>query len=299
MMATTAELRGIFPPEFTPQSRVHIDVRNGPPAGFKMPSFAPFQIEDARPLQALAVSPDEFFDVHGFFLLSHETAVRNWESDPASVADSDVVRIYYPEIEQLIRERLYPGRRLEVHQWSPPLRRGRGTPTPQYANGVHSDYALTPEDFEVSVEAYADRHAAEAWRRRYERDEVEAFVMVDFWRPTNMPGPLMHMPLAVCDPSSVEMADLVPTALTGIAPSGLPTNHVALRYNPRQRWYYYPRMDNDEVLAFKLFECRKSETDPREFRSVLHSAFVDPDTPADAAERQSCEHRVGISLLRN
>jgi hypothetical protein len=298
-MATTAELRGLFPPEFKPQRRIHIDVRKGPPAGFKMPSFAPFQIEDARPLQALSVSPDEFFDRHGFVLLSHETAVRNWESDPASVEESDVVRIYYPEIERLIRERLYPGRRLEVHQSSPPLRRGRGTPTPQYANGVHSDYGLTPEDFEVSVEAYAGRQAAQGWRRRYERDDVEGFAMVDFWRPTNMPGALLHMPLALCDPSSVEMADLVPTALTGIAPSGLPTNHVALRYNPRQRWYYYPRMGNDEVLAFRLFECRKGETDPGEFRSVLHSAFVDPDTPADAVQRQSCEHRVGISFLRN
>jgi hypothetical protein len=298
-MATTAELRGLFPPEFKPQRRIEIDVRKGPPANFKMPTFAPFHIEDARPLQALSVSPGEFFDKHSFVLLPHETAVHNWEVDPASVEDSEVVRIYYPEIERLIREQLYPGRRLEVHQSSPPLRRGRGTPTAQYANGVHSDYGLTPDDFEVSVEAYAGRQAAQGWRRRYERDEVEGFAMVDFWRPTNMPGPLLHMPLALCDPSSVEMADLVPTALTGIAPSGLPTNHVALRYNPRQRWYYYPRMGTDEVLAFKLFECRKSETGPGEFRSVLHSAFVDPDTPADAVERQSCEHRVGISFLRN
>ena len=298
-MATTAELRGLFPSEFQAESRIQIDVRKGPPAGFKMPSFGPFEIEDARPLQARAETEAAFFDAHGFVLLSHETAVRSWETNPNSAESSDVVRKYYPEIEQLIRERLYPGRRVEVHQWSPPLRRGRGTPTPQYANGVHSDYGLTPEDFEVSVEAYAKRQAAEAWRRRHDRDDVEAFTIIDFWRPTNMPGPLLHMPLALCDPSSVDLADLVPTALTGIAPSGLPTNHVALRYNPSQRWYYYPRMDTDEVLAFKLFECRKDDPEPTQFRSVLHSAFADPDTPADAEERQSCEHRVGVSVLRN
>ena len=107
-MATTAELRGLFPPEFKPQRRIQIDVRKGPPAGFKMPSFAPFHIEDARPLQALSVSAAEFFDKHGFVLLSHETAVRNWETDPASAEDSEVVRIYYSEIERLIRERLIP-----------------------------------------------------------------------------------------------------------------------------------------------------------------------------------------------
>ena len=101
-------------------------------------------------------------------------------------------------------------------------------------------------------------------------------MVIDFWRPTNMAGPLMHMPLALCDASSVEITDLVPTAMTGIAPSGLPTHHVALRYSPRHRWYYYPRMGTDEVLAFKLFECRKDDPEPARFRSVLHTAFADP-----------------------
>jgi hypothetical protein len=298
-MATTAELRGLFPSEFKPQGRIRIDVRKGPPAGSRMPAFAPFRIEDARPLQARALSEAEFFDTHGFVLLSHQTAVRNWEVVPATADDSDVARIYYPEIEQMVRESLFPGKRVEVHQSSPPLRRGRDTATPQYANDVHSDYGLAPEDFEVSVEAYAGQQAAQAWRRRYERDDVEAFAMVDFWRPTNMRGPLLHMPLALCDPSTVDMTDLVSTELTGIAPSGLPTNHVALRYNPDQRWYYYPRMGMDEVLAFKLFECRKDDPGPSRLRSVLHTAFADPDAPANAEERQSCEHRVGVSILRD
>jgi hypothetical protein len=298
-MATTAELRGLFPPQFTPQGRIEIDIGKGPPAGFKIPSFGPFQIDDARPFQAEAASEAAFFDEHGFVLLPHATAVRDWDVDPASAESSDVVRYYYPEIEQLVSERLYPGKRVEVRQWSPPLRRGRETPTPQYANGVHSDYGLTPEDFEVSVEAYSDRRAAEGWRRSFDRDEVEAFLMIDFWRPTNMDGPLLHMPLALCDPASIDIADLVPTAMTGIAPNGRPTHHVALRHNARQRWYYYPCMRLDEVLAFKLFECRKDDPGPSCFRSVLHTAFADPDAPADAQERQSCEHRVGLLVLRD
>ena len=170
---------------------------------------------------------------------------------------------------------------------------------PQYANGVHSDYGVTPEDFEVSVEAYATPQAARSWRQGYDREEVEAFMIVDFWRPTNMTGPLLHMPLALCDPQTVDIADVIPTAMTGIAPSRLPTNHVALRYNPRQRWYYYPGMQADEVLAFKLFECRKDDPIPSRFRSVFHTAFADPDAPTNAEERQSCEHRVGVVILRD
>jgi hypothetical protein len=296
-MATNAQLKGLFPPEFKPAERIKIDISKGPPAGFEMPHFGPFEIHDARALQAEAASEAEFFDRHGFVLLHHETSVRDWDSTSAAPEAGEVVRFYYPEIEQLVRERLYPGKRVEVHQWSPPLRRGRGTPTPYYASGVHSDYGVSPEDFEVSIEAYADRRAAEGWRGRYERDEVDAFAVIDFWRPTNMSGPLEHMPLAVCDASTVDVADLVPTAMTGIAPSGLPTHHVSLRYNPDQRWCYYPRMRIDEVLAFKLFECRKDDPGPSRFRSVFHTAFADPHAPSDAEERQSCEHRVGVTVL--
>jgi hypothetical protein len=297
--ATSAELSGLFPPDFTPDQRIQIDIGKGPPPGFRRPFFGPFEIGDARAYQAEAESEPAFFDAHGFVLLAHETAVGDWEPAPDNAESSDVVRLYYPEIEQLVRHRLFPGRRVEVHQWSPPLRRGRDTSTPQYASAVHSDYGLTPEDFEVSVEAYADRQAAEGWRRSYDRDDVEGFMMIDFWRPTNMTGPLMHMPLALCDPAKVEIADLVPMAMTGIAPSGRPTHHVGLRYNAGQRWYYYPRMQTDEVLAFKLFECRKDDPEPTRFRSVLHTAFADPNAPADAEERQSCEHRVGVVILRD
>lgn len=297
-MATIAQLNGLFPPDFKPADRLNIDIRKGPPPGFQ-PRFGPFQIDDARPLQAEAASEGAFFDDHGFVLLNHATGVCDWDADAASPETSEVVRVYYPEIEQLVRERLFPGKSLKVHQWSPPLRRGRDTATPQYASGVHSDYGLTSDDFQVSVEAYATPEAGKVWRRGFERNEVEAFMVIDFWRPTNMARPLMHMPLALCDPSSVEISDLVPTAMTGIAPSGLPTNHVALRYSPRQRWYYYPRMRTDEVLAFKLFECRKDDPETTRFRSVLHTAFADPDAPADAEERQSCEHRVGVTILRD
>ncbi len=297
-MATTAPLKGFFPPAFKQADRLRFDVRQAPPGDFAMPDFGPFQIEDARPFQAQATSEADFFDARGFVLLSHATAVRDWEVDAASTDASEAVRVYYPEIEQLVTQRLYPGKQVEVRQWSPPLRRGRGMSMAQYAGAVHSDYGLTPEDFEVSVEAYADRQAAQAWRRQYEREDVEAFAVVDFWRPTNMQGPLLHMPLALCDASTVDLADLIPTAIIGIAPSGLPTNHVSPRYNPGQRWYYYPRMGMDEVLAFKLFECRKDDPGPTRFRSVFHSAFLDPDAPADAEERQSCEHRVGVLILR-
>jgi hypothetical protein len=208
-----------------------------------------------------------------------------------------VARIYFPEIEALVRERLLPGRPVRVQQFAPPLRRGRDTRMPAYGRAVHQDYGLTPDDYVESVEAYTSPEVGALWRDRWSREDVEGFIVIDFWRTTHMDGPLEHMPLALCAPASVDLADVVPTGLLNFSPTGRPTNNLGLRWRQDQRWWVYPRMREDEVLAFKLFEARKDDAGPV-VRSCFHAAFADPGAPQDAQPRQSCEHRVGVWLLK-
>lgn len=300
MPAVKTKLTGFFPPDFTAEGRVLIDLadpgRHFPPTA-ATPEIA---IGDARELQAAAGhSEADFFDQYGFVLLPHRTAVSDWEVDPSRPpAESQVARAYFPEIETLIRTRLLPGEAIAVHQPSPPLRRGRGTSTPQYGDGVHQDFGLTPDDFQEALEAFSTPEVGRFWRERFEHPAVAGLMVIDFWRTTNMTAPLKHMPLAVCDPNTVDMADLVPSGLVGFAPSGRPTNQLSLRFNAGQGWWYYPDMRPDEVLAFKLFEYFKHETRPV-LRSCFHSAFKDPGAPHDAEPRQSCEHRVSVIFLRD
>jgi hypothetical protein len=283
---TAAQLNGLFPPDFVTQGRFSAAVGTPPPG---VRSFPPIEIRDARALQAGAESEAAFFDAHGFVLLPHATRVRDW--------DKDVASLYLPEIQEIIRERLLPGRRIEVQQGPFLLRRGRGTATPFYANGVHQDHGLTPDDYAENVGAFAGAEAANWWRTRFDRDVVAGFMAIDFWRVTNMAEPLRHMPLALCDPTSVAPDDVIPTTLTGIAPEGRESHHLSLRFNAGQLWYHYPRMTGDELLAFKIFQCAKQGESP--FASCFHSAFADPETPPDAEHRQSCEHRVGVLLLKD
>jgi len=283
---TTAQLNGFFPPDFVPRGRFTAHVGAPPPEAL---TFPPVEIHDARALQAGAESEAAFFDAHGFVLMPHATRMRDW--------DRDVADLYLPEIEAVIRERLLPGRRVEVQQGPFLLRRGRDTGTPFYANGVHQDHGLTPDDYARNVGAFAGPNAEQWWRNRFHGEDVAGFMSIDFWRTTNMAGPLRHMPLALCDPTSVAADDVIPTTLTGIAPDGRETQHLSLRFNDGQLWYHYPLMTDDELLAFKIFECWK-EGDSG-FASCFHSAFADPDTPADAEHRQSCEHRVGVLLLKD
>src|SRR5579872_3149656 len=245
-----AQLNGFLPPEFS-GSIPTFDVRKpSPRARYEVP---PTTIRDARALQANARSEAEFFAEHGFVLLDHKTAVRDW--------DHDVEAVYQPEIDALICERLFPGRRIEVQQ-SPAglLRRGRDTNNPQYAGGVHSDGPVTAELYAANVLAFASPQAEVWWRTNYERKDVAGFVSVDLWRPTNMRGPLRHMPLAVCAPNSLDPADIVPMTMIVIAPGDQTSHHLGLRFNPRQQWFFYRDMTIDEVLAFKL--CEFSKDDP-------------------------------------
>ena len=278
------ELNGFFPPDFEGGFSAAV---GAPPPG--MPRFPPVEIGDGRALQAGAASEAEFFAAHSFVLLPHATRVRDW--------DKDIGSIYVAEIEAVIRERLLPGRRVEIQQGPRLVRRGRDTDTPFYAQGVHQDHGLGADDYERNVGAFAGPEAAGWWRRRYERDDVIGLMAIDFWRTTNMAGPLRHMPLALCDPTSVAAPDLISTTLTGIAPEGRETHHLSLRYNSSQLWYHYPLMTSDELLAFKIFQCMKEGDNA--YAGCLHSAFADPGAPADAEPRQSCEHRVGVLLLKD
>ncbi|HVU30255.1 MAG TPA: CmcJ/NvfI family oxidoreductase, partial [Sphingomicrobium sp.] len=157
---------------------------------------------------------------------------------------------------------------------------------------------LTFEAYAANVGAFAGEQAKSWWLERYQRDDVTGFMSIDFWRTTNMAGPLRHMPLAVCAPASLERTDILEMDFIGIAPEGRTTHHLALRFNPDQRWHYYPEMTGDEFLAFKLCQFSKDDAEAPP-QNCFHSAFADPRTPPDAEERQSCEHRVGVLLLRD
>ena len=216
--------------------------------------------------------------------------------DQATVSQITTAIRANPEIEALIRDRLLPGRKLEIRQGPYLVRRGPGSNP--YAQGVHQDHGLTPDDYMESLEAFSTPEYAQSWRAHYDQPDVAGYMVLNFWRTVYMDQPLQHMPLAICHPASVAPDDLVPAALVDFAPSGKNTNQLSLRYNPEHRWHYYPDMTTGEVLVFKIFEHFK-EASEAGLKTVFHTAFAHPETPADAPERQSCEHRVGVFILKD
>ena len=145
----------------------------------------------------------------------------------------------------------------------------------QPAHGAHVDYgARTVGDFSRQLLG-----ADEAERRLTKRH-----MLINVWRPITM---VESAPLAVADASTVRREDLFPSevrgGLGGVARSLWGFN---LAYTPDHKWYWVPHMQPWEALVFKLFD---SDADATQF--TAHSAFEDPNTPPDAAPRQSVEVR--------
>jgi len=309
-----ARLIGFYRPDFIPGGRQLLSaepIRPGtlPSEGWtgtiRLQDRRITRIHNARALQRAGTQADEFFREYGFVLLNHESKVRDWASDLRTQSVSpDIADTYYAEVEELIRSRLLPDRDLEIWHTGlglvpgeSSLRRGPGSRN-GYVPFVHADYGLTAEDYQDTAQLRSTELAARNWRLEYDREHVNGFMVIDFWRPVNMQLPVRFLPLAVCDPRSVDTDDIVHSGLLNATASGETNNIMQLRFNDGQRWYYYPKMTGSEVLAFTAFRCTKGDIGT-ELRACFHTAFEEPGVPDNVEVRQSFEHRVGVFILNS
>jgi hypothetical protein len=207
-------------------------------------------------------------DRNGFVLVEHPTQVTDF-FDAAQVE-----RVYYPEVERLIRE-VSGARRVVLFDHT--LR--TGDRAEQQARlirepvlSAHNDYTewSGPQRVREILPAEADG----LLQRR--------FAIIQVWRAINRP--IESNPLAVADSESVAMEDFL---VAERRYPGRVGQTYRLMYNARHRWYYFPRMRPDEALVFKVYD---SEKDGRA-RFTPHTSFDDPASPPGAAPRQSIEAR--------
>jgi hypothetical protein len=237
--------------------------------GRREKSYWPVEEHSVAMHDAREVALELALETNGFVLLKRPTAVANF-FDP-----DEVKRVYYPEIEALVKELLGASRVLMFGE----IVRSDSADTPdgrQPARGAHVDYD------EATVSMWTERLVG-----KDEADRLLAgrFVLMNLWRPVRT---VEKTPLALCDASTVAREDLNPSTVKG----GLDSKQTPdmcgfnLSYSPRHRWYYAPRMQPDEILAFKL--C---DSDRGRVQWTGHTAFDDPTSAPDALPRQSIEIR--------
>jgi hypothetical protein len=204
----------------------------------------------------------------GFRFLRHDTKVTDFFND------EEVGRVYYPEVEDLVKSETGAARIFvfdhTLRTADEDLRQERKLR--EVVPRVHNDY--TEWSGPQRVRDLLPSEAEALLRRR--------FAIVQVWRPIR--HPVETFPLAICDARSVSPDDLVVSERR--YPNRVGQTY-AIKYNSKHRWYWFPRMRRDEALVFKTYESLK---DGRA-RWTAHTAFDDPSSPSAARPRESIEIR--------
>jgi hypothetical protein len=211
---------------------------------------------------------DLALDTNGFVLTPHETTVKDFY-DP-----DEVKAVYYPEVEGLLK-RVTGAERVLIfdHVVRNPVLAERGEKgAREPAKIVHNDYS-----FKSAPRRVRDHLPEEADRLLKNR-----FAEINVWRAIR--GPIESSPLALCDARSLGPEDIVPSDLVYRERVG---ETYGFLYNPKHRWYYFPRLEPNEAI---LLKCYDSKDDGRA-RFTAHTSFEDPNSSPNAAPRESIEVR--------
>lgn len=214
-------------------------------------------------------------DREGFELHRHNTAVKNFFDD------DEIYKVHYPEIEQLLKKLTGA---TAVHIFDHTIRveaekkraaQSVRAPVPV----IHNDYTLRSGP--QRVRDLIDPEKAEIFLNNH-------FVEINVWRSISE-HPAETTPIAVADAQTIAQEDFIATDLVYSDRVG---EIYQLTHNPKHLWYYFPRMQRDEVL---LLKCYDSATDGRA-RFTAHTAFANPLARPDAPPRESIEIRTLISF---
>jgi len=216
---------------------------------------------------ARAILDELSLDRQGFALVHQQSTVCNFYDD------EEVRAVYYPEVARLVKQATGA---TKVHVFDHNVRnrelmkRGeKGVSEP--VRVAHNDYTL-----KSGPQRVRDLLPAEADALLKNR-----FAVINVWRPIR--GPVQESPLAVCDAASMVQTDFVAQDLKYRDRTG---EVYSVAYNPDHRWFYFPDMEQTEVLLLKCYD-----SDPGRTRFTAHTAFVDPTSSPDAPARESIEVR--------
>lgn len=224
-----------------------------------------FEMEDHDAVIRNARLADTSFETHGFTLERHPADI-DWSDK------SDFERRYYPSVCELVKRVSGAD---EVFAFLGIWRGGEDAKGGGPALSAHVDF--NPAAVREWIGRVVPERAEELQRKR--------LVNINVWRGTR---PVHNYPLAVCDARTVAREDFLQVSLgkpEGGFRDGMPAG-LNMAYSPRHEWYYYPDMQVDEALVFRL--CDTADPD---WKFTGHTAFEDPTSPPNSPPRESFEVR--------
>jgi hypothetical protein len=221
-------------------------------------------VHDGRPLVGTFD-----LDTHGFVFAAHHTEVRDFTDE------AERSRVYDAEIQALIKKHsgassvVVFDHTIRVGDEQAQSALGARPPV----KGVHNDYTETSAPRRLR-EIVGDEEAERRFRKRW--------AIIQVWRPIR--GRVLIDPLGICDGRSIPQKGFILVERRYKYRTG-EVYHIA--YNPAHKWFYFPQMERNEALVFKVFDSDTGKPS----RFTAHSAFDDPNTPPNAPPRESIETR--------
>ncbi|KAM3422177.1 hypothetical protein BST61_g2546 [Cercospora zeina] len=282
----------------------HIDTTtySGKPWGKVDADATSFKLEDVeRKVHNIRGREQEFTTDNSGFAVYNSPAKEKLFTDDKAVREG-----YYAEVENLLRKNIKGIKK--VHIFDHTIRRKDKASPRQPVQQVHVDQTAGATD--IRVRRHVSHEADELLKGRYQ--------IINVWRPIG--NPASDFPLAVVDWRSTEPKDFIPVDLLYPVrpdsamddddrgkerladPATLQSTEgyeargetLGVAANENHKFYYMKDMTPDEVMLLKCYDSfgvgEKFEHEGIATRTP-HTAFFDPNTPADAPGRQSIEVR--------
>lgn len=253
-----------------------------------------------RSVENIRGQEDKFgTDVSGFGVYRYPAQEKSFTDD------AQVRKGYYKEVEDLVRAKLPGVKKVVIFDHT--IRRNEKASPRQPVQQVHVDQ--TPGAAAVRV------------RRHLPADEAEELLkgryqIINVWRPIGHPA--SDFPLAVVDWRSTKPEDFVkvdlmypkrtegddgddrgkesvPKSKDDHSTDGYEVKGETYGVNPSDdhKFFYMKDMTPEEAMFIKCFDSRSESVGGAKGLAGMtpHTAFVDPNSPADAPGRQSIEVR--------
>jgi hypothetical protein len=262
--ATTAVLNFLKPMQERPRS-LQYEPEPGVPQRNAEDEAHVVAISDARPLAGRLS-----LDAEGFELLRAPNSFAAFDNDAA------IRSFYYPKVQRWLANATGAQRVIAFdHNVRNAARAAKGEA------GIRGPVPRTHNDF--THRSGRERVLAELAARGIDPALVAGrFAIVNLWRPIGRK--VEKWPLALVDARTLGPGDLVATDLVYRDRVG---ETYSLGFSAGQKWYYFPALAPDEAILIKGYDSQEEGV----ARFAAHSAFEDPQSPADAPERESIEVR--------
>jgi hypothetical protein len=226
------------------------------------------------------------WEVCGFELMKHDSAVTNWDDN------DEIARVHYVEMSELAQKLSGCDHALissHIKRNPEEAKRHRDLAPIRF---IHSDFAESYGG--LLREMYRSGERSEALEKaRLDPDVVagaQRLMILQFWR--NLGPAKMDLPLAFCDARTVSPDDVRAFPVKNYAGGGFDFEALGVlapEDPSAPRWYVFPEMKPNEVVAFRTYDSDRVGTgDPF---WTPHGAIRDPEVELGNPPRSSIELR--------